>query len=244
MRDRLRTVAHGRPSDVVARAAADDIPERPPGWTRPRPEHRPLPRQPHRVGRPALASASPRRSRVGAGRAPTAEPSRASSSVLRPCGVDRSDIAALRRRRRRWPVGAGHRPFSLRARPSRATSPRGHRAVSRRVRAKGPGHLLIGLCSADCPRYRRATGRTERQAAHERHFSALDGIRYDLTGLEVAAAGPEQFVATARFQIPRDTRPDVPVSWTPPDRCDGSSTAGESGATPDHGHRLRAGASG
>jgi len=65
-------------------------------------------------------------------------------------------------------------------------------------------NTLMALCSADV-RDRRATGRTSVKQLYARHFAALDGIRYDLTGLEVVAAGPEQFVATARFQI-RATR--------------------------------------
>ena len=63
---------------------------------------------------------------------------------------------------------------------------------------------LMNLCSADV-RDRRASGRPSVKRLYARNFAALDGIRYDLTRLEVAAAGAEQFVATGRFQI-RATR--------------------------------------
>ena len=51
----------------------------------------------------------------------------------------------------------------------------------------------------------RASGRASVKQVYARHFAALGGIRYDLTGLKVAAAGPEEFIATAQFHI-RATR--------------------------------------
>jgi DnaJ-domain-containing protein 1 len=202
MRDRLRTVATVAPS-TVPRAAADDIPERPPGWT---PSSAGAPATPAAApsggGRPALASASPSPLPGSAPAVPpTAEPSRASSIVLPPQAASTvPDIAAL-------PTTAPAAGQSARAepvQPSRPSVPRDELlAIIERYRVayeRKDLDTLIGLCSADV-RDRRASGRTSVKQLYERHFSALDGIRYDLTGLEVAAAGPEQFVATARFQI-------------------------------------------
>lgn len=67
---------------------------------------------------------------------------------------------------------------------------------------------LMSLCTVDV-RDRRASGRTSVKQLYARNFAALDGIRYELTRLEVAAAGAEQFVATGRFQI-RATRIGTP----------------------------------
>jgi hypothetical protein len=137
--------------------------------------------------------------------APTAEQSRTSSIVLTPQAASTApDIAALPT----TAPAAGQPARAEPVQPSRASVPRDELlAVIERYRAayeRKDLDALIGLCSADV-RDRRASGRTSVKQLYERHFSALEGIRYDLTGLEVAAAGPEQFVATARFQI-RATR--------------------------------------
>jgi hypothetical protein len=209
VRDRLRAVAAVAPS-TAARAAVGDVPERPPGWT-PSPAGAPAAAAPASLdgGRPAgLASAS---SWPVAGPTlaapPRAEPSGPSSTVPPPVSPSRStvpDIAALSATAPAARQSASADPVQ----PLRPSVPRDELlALIEQYRVayeQKDLDTLMALCSVDV-RDRRTSGRTSVKQLYARHFAALDGIRYDLTGLEVAAAGPEQFVATARFQI-RATR--------------------------------------
>jgi hypothetical protein len=209
VRDRLRAVAAVAPS-TVSRAAVDDVPVRPPGWT-PSSAGAPASAAPASLGggRPAaLASASPS---PLAGPAPVvpprAEPGEPSSMVPPPAAQSRStahDIAALPT----TAPGARQSGLAETTQPPRPSVPREELlALIEQYRVayeQKDLNTLMALCSVDV-RDRRTTGRTSVKQLYARHFAALDGIRYDLTGLEIAAAGPEQFVATARFQI-RATR--------------------------------------
>jgi DnaJ domain/SnoaL-like domain len=209
LRDRLRTVPVVAPS-TVARASVDDIPERPPGWT-PSPAGAPASPAPVSSGGGGPAALAPASPSPLAGPAPavppTAEPSRPPSMVppLLPESASAvPDIAALPTTAPAAHQSAPAEPVQ----PPRPSVPRDELlALIERFRVayeRKDLDTLMGLCSADV-RDRRTSGRTSVKQVYARHFAALEGIRYDLTGLEVAAAGPEQFVATARFQI-RATR--------------------------------------
>jgi hypothetical protein len=138
---------------------------------------------------------------------PTAEASRPSSTVPSPllkAAATAPDIAALPTTTSPVRPSVPTEPVQ----PPRLSVPRDELlALIERYRVayeRKDLDALMGLCSADV-RDRRASGQASVKQVYARHFAALDGIRYDLTGLELATAGPEQFVATGRFQI-RATR--------------------------------------